>query len=198
MANLNEILTGWRNSMTVKAKPWAYLLIACFLFLTGEARTEEQASSEQQIKAAYLYKFGNYVDWPDRAFASPSSPFTIGVMGADALADELAQLVPGHVIGGRQVIVRKLHREDQISGLNVLFIGKSNSGRLADILAMTKGHPILIVTEADEALSRGSMINFVTVDGKVRFEAAPKSASLGNLSISARLLAAAYRVAGAS
>ena len=62
----------------------------------------------------------------------------------------------------------------------MLFIGRAESGRLADILAATKGLPMLTVTESEDALALGSTINFVIIDGKVRFEVAPKTASLGN------------------
>ena len=95
--------------------------------------------------------------------------------------------------------VRKLRREESVKGLNVLFIGHLSNANLADILAAAKGQPILVITESEAALTLGSIINFVIVDGKVRFEVAPKTAGLNNLSISARLLAAAYKVAaGAS
>ena len=119
-------------------------------------------------------------------------------MGADALADELTQLTAGRTVNGRPVLVKKLRREDSTAGINVLFIGRSNASRIADILAAAKGKPMLTVTETEDALDLGSMINFVTVDGKVRFEVAPKAAGLGQLSISARLLAAAYKVASGS
>lgn len=165
-----------------------------------EAQTiARREATERQIKAAYLSKFGSYVQWPDHAFAKPDSPLRIGIVGDDVLADDLAQLVAGRAVNGRAVTVHKLQHGDPVEGLNVLFIGRAESGRLADILAATKGLPMLTVTESEDALALGSTINFVIVDGKVRFEVAPKTASLGNLNISARLLAAAYKVApGAS
>jgi hypothetical protein len=156
--------------------------------------TGKQDAVEREVKAAYLSKFGSYVKWPEHAFAKPDSPLTIGVMGDDMLADDLAQLVAGHPVNGRRVMVYKLQHDDPVAGLNVLFISHSQNGRLADILAATKGQPVLTVTESEDALALGSTINFIVVDGKVRFEVAPKTASLGSLNISARLLAAAYKV----
>jgi hypothetical protein len=181
-----------------------WLVFTCLLFAAllgyriAEAQMVERPEVERQVKAAYLYKFGSYVDWPERTFESTDSPLKIGVIDADALADELAQIVVGRTINGRPVTVRKLRREDSVAGFNVLFIGRSNNARLAEILAATKGQPVLTVTESEEALALGSMINFVVVEGKVRFEVAPKTAGLGNLSISARLLAAAYKVTAGS
>ena len=148
-----------------------------------------------QVKAAYLYKFGSYIEWPSNTFATPESPLTIGVRGADALANELIRIALDHTVNGHPVIVRKLGADDPLTGINMLFIGADNRERYNDILAATRGLPILTVTESEQALSRGSMINFLLVDGRVRFEAAPKAAKLNNLAISARLLAAAYRIA---
>lgn len=181
------------------------VLTCCLLpvlatFTNTAAQTPDRPDLvERQVKAAYLYKFGSYVEWPERSFASPASPLRIGVVGADTLADELEKLIVGRTTNGRPVTVRKLRHGDSFADLNVLFVGNSNNARLADILAAVKGLPVLTVTESDEALALGGMINFIVVDGKVRFEVAPKTAGLGHLSISARLLAAAYKVApGAS
>lgn len=189
-----------------RAAALRWLALACWLLAILAGLQSSQAQSlpqpeavERQVKAAYLYKFGSYVEWPERTFDSPLSPLTIGVVAADALADELAQVVAGRTINGHPVNVRKLRREESVKGLNVLFIGRLNNARLADTLAAAKGQPILVITESEAALTLGSIINFVIVDGKVRFEVAPKTAGLLNLSISARLLAAAYKVAaGAS
>jgi hypothetical protein len=199
MAELIKACLKWRLPNGIWWTKVAFvLLIPLFGLETTSAQTAERPEVERQIKAAYLFKFGSYVEWPERAFANANSPLQIGIIGADAFADEMAQLTAGRTINGRPVTVRKLRREDSISGLNILFIGGANGARIADILAATKGQPMLTVTEFDEALSLGSMINFVIVGGKVRFEAAPKAASSGHLSISARLLAAAYKVASGS
>jgi len=159
----------------------------------SRAQSEDQAS-EYRVKAAFLYKFGSYVEWPDGAFAREDSPVAIGVIGADALAEELAQIVAGRSVNGRPVSVRRLRAGDPPVGLQVLFIGREHGGRLAEILASVKGRPLLTVTESDQALDLGSVINFVVVDDKVRFDVALVPAELGNLRISARLLAVARKV----
>jgi len=196
------------RALTGRCRPFArqwllpLCLLACVLpqLRPVEAQTvSREDATERQIKAAYLSKFGSYVKWPDHAFATPDTPLKIGIVGDDMLADDLEQLVAGHAVNGRPVTVHKLHHDDPVKGLNMLFIGRAASSQLADILAMTKGLPMLTITESEDALALGSTINFVIVDGRVRFEVAPKTASLGNLNISARLLAAAYKVApGAS
>ena len=156
------------------------------------AQSDLQAA-EYKVKAAFLYKFASYVEWPADVF-EPDSPFVIGVTGADALADELAQIVVGRSIGGRPVAVRKLRRSDPVSGLHILFVGRSNRGLPSDVLASAKGRPVLTVTESEDAFALGSVINFVIVDDKVRFDVALREAEQANLKVSARLLSVARKV----
>jgi len=179
----------------------ALTLRACVLLLAAAAavaaprpaRADAQAD-EYRVKAAFLYKFGAYVEWPDRAFAQADSPVLIGVIGADALADELSQIVAGRSVNGRPVSVRKLRAGDPIAGLHVLFIGRADGAHLGEVLAAAKGRPLLTVTESERALELGSVINFVLVEDKVRFDIALTPADLGSLKISARLLAVARKV----
>ncbi len=113
--------------------------------------------AEWQVKAAYLYKFGSYVEWPERTFPSPDSPLTIGVYGADTLADALVKISAGHTVNGRTVSVRKLQSQDAITGVNVLFIGGMSKERDATLLEIAKNQPILTVTESEQALALGAV-----------------------------------------
>lgn len=158
--------------------------------LLGAAQDER----EIEIKAAFLYKFGAFVEWPNDAFSGPDGVFVIGVVGADALAAELDRVVTGRLVQERNVVVRRLRRGEPFGRLHVLFVGQGEAPRLAEILAVTKGQPVLTVTEADNALAQGSMINFVAVGQKVRFDVALPPAERDRLKISSRLLAVARRV----
>lgn len=182
-----------------------WLMLCCVLLAAlvwapdSPGQTTERARIvERQLKAAYLYKFASYVDWPEGAFAQAERPLMIGVLGADELADELEQVVAGRTAKGRAVAVRKLRRGDSVSGLHMLFIGQTESVRLNEILAVTKDQATLTITDSEEAYARGSMINFVVVDDKLRFEVALKPVALAGLRISALMLASAYKVAKAS
>jgi len=152
--------------------------------------------AEFQVKAAYLYKFISYIEWPPNTFNNADAPLTIGIRGTDEMANELTRLIATHPIDSRPVIVRKLASSDSLAGINILFVGNEHHESYGDILGAAKGLPILTVTEADDGLSHGSMINFVLINGRIRFEAAPKVAKQNNLTISARLLAVAYRIVG--
>ncbi|HTQ78336.1 MAG TPA: YfiR family protein [Burkholderiales bacterium] len=153
-------------------------------------------ATEYQVKAAFLYKFGGYVEWPADALGGAGAPFTVGVMGAEELAAELSQITSGRSTSGHPISVRSLRPGDPLEGLQVLFVGRDDAAHLPQILDALHGRPVLVVTESDDGLPDGSMINFVLVDDKVRFDIAPASAEHGNLRISSRLLAVARRVVG--
>lgn len=157
------------------------------------AAQDDVQVTEARIKAVFLFKFAGYVEWPEHAFADPQTPFVIGVLHADGLAAELAQIVAGRAVQGRPVEVRRLRAGDALDGLHVLFVGRAGRSALRDTLARLSGQPTLRVTESDGALSAGSMINFVLVEGKVRFDIVPPT-DAGGLRISSRLLAVARDV----
>lgn len=174
---------------------WCLFLAACFLSsLAGAVGAQSSSNIELQIKAAYLLKFGNYVAWPPETFAGADKSFRIGIIGADELADELAQMVVGRSVNGHPITVRKLRATESTSDIHLLFVGYPSGARLTDLLAQLQGHPTLVVTDSAQALTYGSMINFLVVDGRLRFEVAPRNAARGKLDISARLLATAYKV----
>jgi hypothetical protein len=158
----------------------------------------EGGVGEYQVKAAYLYKFLDFVDWPATAFEGPKSPFVIGVAGADVLADELDALIARRRVESRPVVARRLRPGEAPKGLHVLFIGRAAASRSAALLAATAQQPVLTVTEADDGLPPGSRINFVVVDKRVRFDVALRGAEAHELRISSRLLGVARRVEGAS
>jgi hypothetical protein len=152
------------------------------------------AAAEYQVKAAFLYKFMNYIEWPARAQAGPETQIVIGVVGADMLADELAQVVAARGVNGRRVVVRKLKAGDPVTGLHALFIGGAAGAHTAELIAAANADSVLTVTESEDAFGLGSVINFVVVQDKVRFDIALQQAEGNNLKISSRLLAVARKV----
>jgi hypothetical protein len=155
---------------------------------------EDPAQLELKVKAAFLYKFIGYIDWPAASFARPDTPVTIAVVGADALAAELAQAVAGRTANDRPVTVRRLKPGDSLDGIHVLFVGRAESPRLAQLAQAAQARSILTVTESDGALAQGSIINFVVAERRVRFEIALDSAEKSRLKLSSRLLAVAQQV----
>jgi hypothetical protein len=166
-------------------------LIVCLTLAPAEAQNGA-AYSETEVKAAFLYHFCSYVQWP--AARQPDEPVTIAVLGADAVAMQLMAFLPGRRIEGRNVDVRRLRDIDELQDDELLFIGSEHNPRLDDIIAVVGPRPVLIVTDAPEGLASGAMVNFQLVDERVRFEISLAKAQESGLMLSSRLLSAALRV----
>ena len=149
----------------------------------------------REIKAAYLYKFASYVEWPGTAFAGPDSPVVIGVAGDEPLRRVLARMVVDKTAGGRRLAVRRVQPGDALAGVHILFVGQADGREPADVLQATRGRPVLVVSDSGRVRSLGSMINFVNVGQRLRFEVALGPVAQSGLKVSALMLSAAYQVA---
>ena len=176
---------------------WLRVAGACLLALAllGVAsRGQAEVASESAVKAAFLYKFASFVQWPAGAFKE-DEPLQVGVLGDDAVAGELQQLVVGRSFEGHAIAVRRLRDGDDTAGLHVLLVGAGRDGRLREVVASTPG-PVLLVSEQENGLRLGAVLNFVPEPGRVRFSASLAAAEARGLRLSARLLAVAQNVEG--
>jgi hypothetical protein len=150
-----------------------------------------QAASEHAVKAAFLYKFAGYVEWPQMAFPSAESPLVIAVAGAEDVAAELEKLVPGRTINGRRIAVKRLKEPEGLQGVHVLFVGRTVPNARS-LLRTAQDAGVLTVSES--GLDSGAVINFVVADNRVSFEVSLDAAERGGHRISSRMLAVARRV----
>jgi hypothetical protein len=172
----------------------AWLLAVFCLCLAPTAADAAGSVSEQSIKAAYLYKFAAYVDWPEGVLDDPATPLTIGVLGADTLADELESITAQRTVAGRSIVVRRIGSRDTLEGVNILFVSESGMDEFERLAPAAREHSALVVTEAGDGLDLGSVINFRPVDRRIRFEVSLESADKSRLRLSSRLLAVAENV----
>jgi hypothetical protein len=147
---------------------------------------------ERRVKAAFLYKFLGYADFPAGSFADAATPVSIGVVGADDMAIELTRIAAGRLVGGRMITVRALREQDLAQPLHVLFVAGQDDARAARLLRAANAQ--LTVTECDGGLRSGSIINFTIVDDRVRFDVSLDAAEKKNVKLSSRLLTVANRV----
>jgi len=190
-------LSGRRPRLLARLAAALRLALAASLIAGSAVHAAEgdALTLERRVKAAFLYKFAGYVEWPAQAFVAPDEPVVIGVVGADALADELEQVVAGRRIGNRPLAVRRLSRVDPTEKVRILFVGRGvNRAQAFDLLAQTRGEPVLTVTEADNGWLAGSVINFVIDNHKVRFQISAAAAESNGLRLGSPLLAVAREV----
>jgi YfiR/HmsC-like len=165
--------------------------VAALVALVPSAAWTDEGT-EAGVKAAYLYKFMAYVEWPGKGPDGLDAPQVIGVVGADAVATELQQVLTARKDSKNPLVARKLNPGEAPSGVDVLYLGRGVSpGRW---LAAVAGRPVLVVTDEPGGLPEGSALNFVLVGRRLRFEASPSAAERAGLRLSARLLAVAERI----
>jgi len=156
-----------------------------------------QQATEASIKAAFLYKFAGYIEWPPNAFVAPDAPLVIGVLGADEVAAELERLLPGRSVNNRPVFVRRFREGEPPTGAHILFVGRDEPN-LRAVVRAAQQHGALVVTESERGLEAGGSINFVLVGDRVGFEVSLEAAERSGHRISSRMLAVARRVVGRS
>jgi hypothetical protein len=150
---------------------------------------------ENRLKAAFLYKFCAYVQWPESTFQSQREPVNIGVVGSDELFDDVYHTVSGRTVDGRAFTVRRVNVGDRIEGLHVLYVGKESAESIDAFITSENVLPILTVTDTGE-FSPVGIINFVVRDQRVRFHISNQRANAVGLKINAQLLSIALRVDG--
>jgi hypothetical protein len=161
----------------------------------ARAQAETDRALEQRVKAAFLYRFADFVIWPDTAFAKPDSPFVIAVAGAEGVAEHLRTITAGRSVAGRPIEIRRVGPSDPVPAAQILFISGSDRARMRELLRAAPRHS-LVVSEVEGGLEQGSVINFVIAEDRVRFEISLESAEKRGLRLSSRLLAVARNVRG--
>ena len=145
------------------------------------------AAAEYQVKAAFLFNFAKFVEWPANAFADSSTPLVIGVLGQDPFGSYLSDTLQGESVNNRRLVVQRFRFVGEIKHCHVLFISRSESDHLEQIVASLKYRGILTVTDAEGANS-GVIIRFVNEGNKIRFRIDSGAARAANITISSKLL----------
>jgi len=151
-----------------------------------------QRVDEYKLKAAVLYNLAKFVEWPDDAFADPSAPLVVCVLGVDPFGTALDDTLRGHSVGGHATVAKRI--ADMTPGCHVLFVANSEAKRLPAILERTRTWSVLIVGEAAGFIDRGGMIALATDDDRVRFDVNLAAADRARIKISSRVMALASSV----
>jgi hypothetical protein len=178
--------TGWRSPF--RRGPWLAALLL-FLLAGAEARSQGSARTrEYQIKAVFLFNFAQFVDWPPAAFADAQAPLVIGVLGEDPFGAFLDEAIQGEKIGQRPLVVHRYQRVEDIGACHILFISRSEAGRLEGIVARLKDRSTLTVSDIDGPANRGVMIRFLNENNRIRLRINLRAAKFAGLTISSKLL----------
>jgi hypothetical protein len=152
--------------------------------LAAALTAQAPAPSEYQLKAAFLYNFGKFVEWPASAFPAPDTPFGVCILGEDPFGLDLETVLRGKTLVGRELLLRRLHSESEWPRCHILF----TSGPPPVSLLDPPREGLLTVGEAPGFTRSGGVVRFVVDAGKVRFEINPDAADRAKLRISSKLL----------
>jgi len=159
------------------------------------SQTRQPVSApERRVKAAFLYKFLAYTEFPASAFGDALSPVVIGVIGADELAAELERIVAGRTVQSRPIVMKVMRDAEGASAVHMLFVGGNDNARIRSVIRAAAAGPMLVVSEARDGLQQGSVINFLVVDERVRFDVSLEAAEKNSVKLSSRLLTVANYV----
>lgn len=170
-----------------------WLRALCAVVALGAAAALAQQASEPAVKAAFLFKFAGYVEWPAQAFGQAEAPFVLGVVGADEVAGELDKILAGRTVKSRRAVVRRLREGEPVRGVHLLFVGRA-AANPRTLLRAAREQGVLTVAEHERGLEEGAAINFVVSEERVGFEVSLDAAEKTGLVISSRMLAVARRV----
>jgi hypothetical protein len=171
---------------------WRCLLVLCALSAVMAPSTLRagEAYAEDEVKAAFIFRFVGYVRWPEDAVPAR---FTIAVLGADDVAANLQALLGGRPLLNRPVLVRRVDSLREATDAQVLFIGHGDRREQRRLAAQPPRRGTLVITESANGMPAGSMINLLVVDQRVRFQISQVAAQAAALKISSDLLALALR-----
>ncbi len=162
----------------------AILWLAALLGEAPPARAQEAG----QVKAAILYNFAKFVEWPPGTFADERAPILLCYFPQDPMGAALETL-QGKVVQGRRLEVRKSRSPEDLKRCQIFFAGPSEESALPQVLGALRRSPVLTITdEVDNFAKMGGIINLIPVEGKIRFEICLPNATQSGLKISSQLL----------
>jgi hypothetical protein len=146
------------------------------------------APAEYQVKAVFLFNFAHFVEWPAEAFASPSAPFAICILGRDPFGTTLDETIRGEMVKGRTFVVERYQSLAEVGSCQILYIDRSASGNIEHGLEAIERNGTLTVSDSDTTAGRDVVIRFMNENKKIRLRINVDSARNAGLTISSKLL----------
>ena len=169
-------------------------MLAAHFSLVNRAVCADESHTEDQIKAAYLFNFLKFVEWPGDALADPEGKWVIGVVEDSPVGGELKLLVEGKSVEGRALLVKKFGVTDNLCGCNILFVSASKEKHIPSILNVLQGSSVLAAGDIEHFIGDGGMFQFVTEGGRVRMDIDVGATGRARLKVSSKLLTLAQAV----
>jgi hypothetical protein len=148
------------------------------------------ATAGVEVKAAFLYNFAKFTEWPAETLP-PGKALTLCVVGDSGVADALEQIISGHAIDGRELTVRIVRMDAPVAGCHLLYVSAGELSRGSVVLASLKQLPILTVSDAEGFADAWGIVQLFIENNRIRFVINPKAAERARLRLSSKLLSLA-------
>lgn len=164
--------------------------IACLgALLTTASHAQPVETLELRVKAAQLFNFPKFIEWPEDSFERDDSPFIFAIIGRDAaFAEILQETLKDKTLKGRRIEFRQYQRLEELEAVHALYISEQTEAPLDDIVRKTRELSVLTVSDEEGYARQGVMINFYRAENRIRFEINLKAAEQQNLKMDSRLL----------
>lgn len=160
------------------------LLVYGTLLLSAQSTGDR----EYRVKAAFIFNFTQFVEWPSHSFKTPDSPAIIGIIGKDPFGSYLHEAISGESMGSHPLLIRHFENVDEINDCHILFFNINDKTKLKEAIAKIKGKNILTISDANDFAKTGGMIHFYTKDDKINIRINLEAVKSENLVISSKLL----------
>jgi hypothetical protein len=165
-------------------------ILGLFLALlqTTPSAAGTKLTHEYDLKAAFMFHFAQFVQWPPEAFPDTKTPLTIGILGDDPFGKSLDEIVMNEAVGGHKLVIRRFQKVSEIDSCHILFISPSEASRLDQISSQLNRRSILTVGETKDFAQRSGIIGFVISEKRLRLAVNLAAANAARLTISSKLL----------
>jgi hypothetical protein len=170
----------------------SWLLAAVLLLMGADAFAE--GPTEYEVKAAFLFNFGKFVEWPADVLRDPTKPIVLGILGSDPFGETLDRIAGARPVQGRRLVVRRLKTLSEIKDCQILFVSTSEGDQVPAIMRAVNGAPVLTVSDIQNFTDRGGAIDLYLEQRKVRFTINLRATDRARLRLSSQLLKIAASV----
>jgi hypothetical protein len=174
--------------MALLARRASILALLVLVALAVPSFASAKVANEYDLKAAFLFHFAQFVEWPAEAMPNKNTPLTIGILGGDPFGKTLDAMVANEAVRGHKLVVRRFREVGEADSCQILFISPSEDSRLGPILSHLKGRSILTVGEGKGFALRSGIVGFVLSDRRLRLAVNLAAANACRLTISSKLL----------
>lgn len=174
----------------IAVKPVFASFLAILLLLSFPAASLPLAPNapEYDVKAAMIYNFALFIEWPDQSFTSANEPISVCVFGENPFGQSLETNFAGKTVRGRELEIRHVQHPSELQNCHIAFISPSEHKRVPEIITAIGNSSVLTIGDMKDFVESGGVIGFHTDDEKIRFDINVKAAQRANLKISYKLL----------